>query len=74
MTKTIMDGDPEKTERLRLRISQLDKEKSRLLTENRIPVDYMDIRYNCPICQDTGMTKDGDMCSCYSKIARLAAD
>jgi DnaD/phage-associated family protein len=56
------------------RIEQLEKERLRLLTENDIPVDYMDIRPNCRICADTGITKEGSRCSCYEEVARRASE
>ena len=58
---------------LRKRIASLEHEKEMLLTENNIPIDYTDVRYNCRICGDTGITKEGSRCSCYEEAARMAA-
>ena len=55
---------------LRRKIDALEHEKEMLLTENDIPVDYMDMRYNCRICKDTGITDTGQRCSCYEDIVR----
>lgn len=73
LTKVLMSGRRENTDRLRFRISELEKEKSRLLTENRIPIDYMDARYHCALCGDTGITRDGGVCRCYEEVSRAAS-
>ena len=44
-----------------------------LLTENRVPVDYMEVRYKCPLCKDTGMTDEGIRCQCYIEREKEAA-
>lgn len=73
LTKILMTGGREQTDRLRFRISELEKERSRLLTENRIPIDYMDAHYSCALCGDTGITRDGGVCRCYEEVSRAAA-
>ena len=35
-------------------MEKLRMEKAYLLTENNIPVDYLDIHYECMKCEDTG--------------------
>ena len=74
LTKTLMGGSAARTDSLRGKIEELDKERSRLLTENGIPIDYMNARYSCPLCQDTGITRNGEVCRCYADVARLAAE
>ncbi len=37
-----------------------------LLTANGYPADYLDIRYHCPVCGDTGYA-DGQMCECLRR-------
>jgi hypothetical protein len=40
------------------------------MTENGFRIDYMDIKYACPDCKDTGTRDDGARCDCFVK--RLA--
>lgn len=45
--------------------------KSRLLTSHGLPADYLDIKYTCPRCSDTGYVGI-DMCSCMRReLVRL---
>ncbi len=73
MTRVLMSGDRGAVDRLREKLADLEKEKTRLLTENGIPADIMDPKYRCAICGDTGITRNGEVCSCYEEVSRLAA-
>ena len=73
LTKMLMSGGRQNTDRRRFKISELEKERARLLTENRVPIDYMDARYHCALCGDTGITRDGGVCRCYEEVSRAAA-
>ncbi|WP_026669565.1 ATP-binding protein [Butyrivibrio sp. AE3006] len=48
--------------------------KKQLLTEAGYPADYLDMKYDCPICRDTGYV-NGEKCSCFRQriIERLYA-
>ena len=72
LTKTLMSGG--NSQAVREKISALSEERDRLLTENNIPIDYMNIKPRCRICGDTGITKEGARCQCYEEVAQLAAD
>ena len=67
MSKYIL-GNPDKyqeaMERARDTIEKLKMEKAYLMTESNIPMDYMDIRHDCPICMDRGYLEDGSQCNC----------
>lgn len=52
---------------------KIKEDMERLLTENRVPVDYMEIRYKCPVCKDTGVKDDGTRCQCYTEREKEAA-
>ena len=41
------------------------------LVANGYPDDYLDVQYECPLCDDTGYV-DGKMCSCLRKELILA--
>lgn len=55
------------------RLASLEDKRARLLTENNIPIDYMDIRPRCRKCGDTGTLESGERCSCYEEVAEMAA-
>lgn len=71
LTKALMSGGNSSI--IREKIETLSAERDRLMTENNIPIDYMNIRPRCRICGDTGITKDGARCQCYEEVAELAA-
>lgn len=45
-------------------IEKLKMEKAFLLTENNIPLKYLDLEYDCERCRDTGYLEDGRQCYC----------
>jgi DnaD/phage-associated family protein len=57
-------------ENLRRKIEELQSEWAVAMTENGFRIDYMDIRYTCKDCKDTGTRDDGTRCACFAK--RLA--
>lgn len=60
--------------RIRRQMEDLNMEKAFLLTENEYELDYMEPRYTCSLCQDTGMLESGERCQCYEKISREQID
>ncbi|MDR2355282.1 MAG: DnaD domain protein [Clostridiales Family XIII bacterium] len=52
---------------LRRKIEELQSEWAVILTENGFRPDYMDIRYACKDCKDTGTRDDGTRCACFVK-------
>lgn len=67
ITKTIL-SKPENSDILvrELQSRQLDLkiEKAEILTSNNYPKDYLNMKYNCNTCKDTGFA-DNKKCSCY---------
>ena len=60
------DGVKEKVEKLRQENEELLSERRAILDTLGYPGDYTEIRYTCPICQDTGY--DGTrMCACLKR-------
>ena len=51
---------------IRAEVESLRAERDRLLEANGYPADYSDVRYLCPLCQDTGAV-DGKMCACMRR-------
>ncbi len=48
-------------------IETLKMEKAYLLTESNIPLDYMDLKFDCKICEDTGYVNNAKRCSCLKQ-------
>lgn len=48
-------------------MDKLKMEKAYLLTECNIPSDYMDLRYDCNTCKDTGYLENGQQCNCLKQ-------
>lgn len=46
-------------------IKKLHQEKAFLLTDNNIPLAYMEIQYNCKFCKDSGFLRNGEKCRCF---------
>ena len=57
-------------EEIRGRLDSLNMEKAFLLTDNGFEMDFMDIRYRCPKCKDTGMLETGEKCQCFREITK----
>ncbi len=71
ISRTMLSGSANKTyqvNRLKNDVEALTREKESLLTQAGYGRDYLEIKYRCPICGDTGMTDDGQRCSCFNKI------
>ncbi len=60
----------ESAEKIREEMNGLNTEKAFLMTENGFEPDYMEIRFACPDCEDTGILKTGEKCQCFTKVTR----
>ena len=59
---------------LKNEIESLKAEKAFLLTENNFSADYMDVKYKCDKCLDTGIDDEsGQRCECFSRRMGEAA-
>lgn len=50
----------------------LEEEKRQLLRENGYTEDYLDRKYKCDVCGDTGITDEGNYCVCSKARAEEA--
>ena len=57
-------------EDIRSRMDSLNMEKAFLLTDNGFEMDFMDIKYRCPQCKDTGMLETGEKCQCFREVTK----
>ena len=62
--KELLNGDQKALERLREEIRDLREQKTILLASRGYPADYMEMKYRCPDCRDTGYV-DGKKCHCF---------
>ena len=78
LTKLIINRKGNLTDNFeRIKKNNLDAHdfKREILTSHGYPEDYLEIKYNCTICSDTGFDIGGKRCSCFVKIAsRLAVE
>ncbi|AFS79837.1 putative DNA replication protein [Gottschalkia acidurici 9a] len=58
----------EKVNEIKETMDSLKKEKAILMTENNIPLEYLDINYNCNKCKDTGFLENGNRCNCLRQV------
>jgi len=68
ISKALIRGvdDPEKTiESFKKSLEQLKQERAILLTENNIPLHYLDDNFSCNECKDTGFISSGTKCKCF---------
>ncbi len=52
-------------------VAAINEARTAFLIEKGYPGDYSDVKYECPICKDTGYV-DGKMCSCLKKELAVA--
>jgi DnaD/phage-associated family protein len=52
-------------DRLKQEMDQLTRQKANILTEHNLPSDYMDVKYTCNLCKDTGTKDSGEQCECF---------
>ena len=71
ISRAMLSGSANKTyqvNRLKNDAEALEREKERLLIQGGYGKDYLDVKYRCPFCGDTGTTDDGQRCSCFNNI------
>ena len=60
------DGLEERIDKIKNETRMLNEAKRELLLSNGFPEDYLDVRYSCDKCNDTGYVGT-NMCSCMKK-------
>jgi len=62
----LRSGSKSRAEAIRKELTQLQQRKAILLTENNYPLDYLDLKYECNRCKDTGFV-EGKHCTCLKQ-------
>lgn len=72
--KTVAMGADAREYITKLSKKSLDAQRRRreVLTNAGFPQDYLEVKYTCPVCRDTG-THDGYYCDCYKKLLKQSA-
>ena len=58
----------EAIEQIREEIDEMSAQRAFLMTDNGFELDYMDVKYQCPDCKDTGKLETGERCPCHREI------
>ncbi len=58
------------TDTIKRKVESLSTEKAFLMTDNGFELDYMDVRYTCPECRDTGILETGERCQCFGEVTK----
>lgn len=72
LTIRVAPGAKERIRESRLKLKQIAEERKRVLVENGLPENYLERRYRCEMCKDTGITDDGRYCDCAKERAEEA--
>ncbi len=63
---------------LEKRIAEIEKEydeslvfRAKFLETYGYPTDYLDVKYDCPVCKDEGFDDNGKMCACMKRALAL---
>lgn len=59
-------GNRNRAEAIHKELASLQQKKAILLTENNYPLDYLELRYECKLCKDTGYV-EGKHCTCLKQ-------
>lgn len=67
ISKALIRKNKEESSRLRERCDAILEESNKLLKKAGFSEDYLEDRYYCDECKDTGFRETGEKCSCYEK-------
>ena len=69
--KAVLNGNNAKVQLEKLKNTNLllQKELNEILVSANLPLNYLEVKYDCNKCRDTGYI-DGRMCDCFKKLLR----
>ncbi len=62
-----LDNYKEKVQEIQEHLETLKREKAILLTENNVPLSFLEMEYKCDLCKDTGFLNEGKKCNCLKQ-------
>lgn len=77
LSRVMVSGGTDKEiqiDRLKREMDQLTRQKANLLTDHNMPADYMDVKYTCSLCKDTGTKDSGEQCECFLQRTKEAKE
>ncbi|MDQ5983518.1 MAG: Chromosomal replication initiator protein DnaA [Eubacteriales bacterium SKADARSKE-1] len=71
VAKSVLNGNDTKEQLKKLKNFNLSlqNELNEILTNANLPLNYLEVSYDCNKCKDTGYV-DGKMCECFKKLLR----
>lgn len=63
----VLKGDPDNAAAMKKEAALLKEQKALYLQRHGYPADYMEMKYHCPDCKDTGRV-DGKKCHCFKRM------
>lgn len=70
LSKALLNEDSDHQallEKLNKSLEKLKQERAILLTENNIPLEYLEDQFDCRNCEDTGFLANGERCNCFKQ-------
>ena len=67
LLRSVLNGGKD-FDRIKDFIQTKQREKAALLRGLELPEDYLDEKYNCDICRDTGFDDEGKKCGCLREL------
>lgn len=70
LTKLVLLNPSNKDEILnetKIRMDELKQKKEQLLSDYKVPKGYLNIKYDCSLCKDTGFLGNGHKCNCLKQ-------
>src|SRR5699024_633619 len=64
--RQLLEGDDQARNYLKKELEDLGEQRAALLEAYGYPKDYMEMRYVCPDCRDTGYV-NGEKCHCFKR-------
>lgn len=65
--RELLKGDDQALLRLREETRDLREQKQLLLEARGYPADYLEMKYRCRLCQDTGYDQEQKKCGCFKQ-------
>lgn len=62
--RRLLEGQESAVEDLKKEGERIGRERVRLLAQAGLAADYLELRYDCPLCRDKGFV-DGQKCRCF---------